>query len=232
MKKKYNVLRKVISTELCEFLKNYFLKSEKVAKLYFATEFISQFNKEYGVFNDPQVEGSYNIYGSIIGDMVLQQLKPLVEKTLNKKLYETYSYARVYKKGDILKRHKDRFSCKISATLNLGGEAWPIHIAKNPSEGKVGGRMLGGGRSEKYTPGTAKGESVILNAGDMLLYPAVELEHWREPLPKGKCIQLFLHYIDVKDKDAEKYKYDYRPMLGVDALLRKGGKADDNPMGS
>ena len=231
MKKKYNVLRKVISTELCEFLKNYFLESEKVAKLYFATDFISQFNKEYGVFNDPQVEGSYAIYGSIVGDMVLQQLKPLVEKNLKKKLYETYSYARVYKKGDILERHKDRFSCKISGTLNLGGEAWPIHIANNPSEGKAEGRILGGGRSEKYIPGTAKGESVILNAGDMLLYPGAELEHWREPLKKGKCIQLFLHYVNVKDKDAEKYKHDGRPMLGVDTLIRKE-KKNDNPMGS
>ena len=227
MKKKYNVLRKVISTELCEFLKNYFLESEKVAKLYFATDFISQFNKEYGVFNDPQVEGSYAIYGSIVGDMVLQQLKPLVEKNLKKKLI--IDFAERIRKA--IEDEKDRFSCKISGTLNLGGEAWPIHIANNPSEGKAEGRILGGGRSEKYIPGTAKGESVILNAGDMLLYPGAELEHWREPLKKGKCIQLFVHYVNVKDKDAEKYKHDGRPMLGVDTLIRKE-KKNDNPMGS
>ena len=99
------------------------------------------------------------------------------------------------------------------------------HITNNPSEGKAEGRILGGGRSERiYTQETAKGESVILNAGDMLLYPGAELEHWREPLKKGKCIQLFVHYVNVKDKDAEKYKHDGRPMLGVDTLIRKGGK--------
>ena len=229
MKKKYKVLRKIISQELCEFLKNYFLESEKVAKLYFETEFISQFNKEYGIFNDPQVPNSYSNHGSIIGDMILQQLKPLIEKNVKKKLYETYSYVRVYKKGNELIRHKDRFSCKISVTLNLDGEEWPIYIAKNSSEGKA---VYKDGRVTEYTPGNAKGEAVILKAGDALLYPGIELEHWREPLSKGKCVQMFLHYINVKDKDAQKYKYDGRPMLGVNPLLRKGGKKHDNRMGS
>ena len=107
MKKKYKVLRNVLKPEVCNFLKNYFLEKEKIAKLYFAAEFISQFNKEYGVFNDPQVPGSYAIYGPMAGDIILEQLKPLIEKTMRKKLYETYSYVRVYNKGNELKRHKD-----------------------------------------------------------------------------------------------------------------------------
>ena len=225
MKKKYQVLRKAISTKLCEFLKNYFLESNKVAKLYFESGFISQFNKEYGVFNDAQVPDSYALYGSIPGDIIVKDLKPLVEKTLNKKLYETYSYVRVYRKGNELIRHKDRPSCKISATINLGGEEWPIYISNNPSEGKA---VFDGNIIKEYTRGDAKGEAVVLKAGDMLLYPGAALEHWREPLPKGKCIQLFLHYVDVKDKDAEKYKYDGRPMLGVNPLLAKEEKKHDN----
>ena len=32
------------------------------------------------------------------------------------------------KPGDVLHRHKDRFSCEISTTLNLGGDPWPIHL--------------------------------------------------------------------------------------------------------
>jgi len=135
MKKKYKVLRNALKPEVCGFLKNYFLEKEKIAKLYFAAEFISQFNKEYGVFNDPQVPGSYAIYGSMAGDIILEQLKPLIEKTMRKKLYETYSYVRVYNKGNELKRHKDRSNCKISATVNLGGEEWPIYIENNPNKG-------------------------------------------------------------------------------------------------
>ena len=45
---------------------------------------------------------------------------PIMEKKTGLKLHPTYSYARIYKAGDImLKRHKDRFSCEISTTLNL-----------------------------------------------------------------------------------------------------------------
>ena len=34
-------------------------------------------------------------------------------------LIPTYSYSRAYKKGDILRRHKDRPSCEIIRLLNL-----------------------------------------------------------------------------------------------------------------
>ena len=44
------------------------------------------------------------------------------------KLYPAYTYARIYKKGDELKRHKDRFSCEISTTMNLAGDNWPIYL--------------------------------------------------------------------------------------------------------
>ena len=54
------------------------------------------------------------------------------------KLNETYSYARIYKKGDILARHKDRYSCEISTTLNLGGDTWPIFLEPSGEEGKDG----------------------------------------------------------------------------------------------
>ena len=32
------------------------------------------------------------------------------------------------KRGDVLHRHKDRFSCEISTTMNLGGDDWPIYL--------------------------------------------------------------------------------------------------------
>jgi len=35
---------------------------------------------------------------------------------------------------------------------------------------------------------------------------------------------LFLHYIDVKDPDAENKKYDGRHMLGIDVLIKKKNK--------
>ena len=77
---------------------------------------------------------------------------------------------------------------------------------------------------ENYIPGTKKGTKIILKQGDMLVYKGFDLEHWREPLKKGRCSQLFLHYIDVKDPDAENKKYDGRHMLGIDVLIKKKNK--------
>ena len=35
------------------------------------------------------------------------------------------------KKGDVLHRHKDRYSCEISTTVNLGGDSpWIQSISK------------------------------------------------------------------------------------------------------
>ena len=45
-----------------------------------------------------------------------------MEKETGLSLYPTYAYARIYKKAH---RHKDRFSCEISTTMNLG-DKWPI----------------------------------------------------------------------------------------------------------
>ena len=60
-------------------------------------------------------------------ETLLQEVKPVMEKHTGIKLSPTYSYARIYKKGDVLARHKDRYYCEISTTLNLGGEPWPIY---------------------------------------------------------------------------------------------------------
>ena len=43
---------------------------------------------------------------------------------------------------DVLKRHKDRFSCEISTTLNLGGDPWPIHLEPKKNVGKPDGKNI------------------------------------------------------------------------------------------
>jgi hypothetical protein len=40
------------------------------------------------------------------------------------------------KKAIFLKRHKDRFSCEISTTMNLGGDDWPIYLEPSGEVGK------------------------------------------------------------------------------------------------
>jgi hypothetical protein len=136
-----------------------------------------------------------------------------MEKQTKLKLIPTYSFARIYKKGDVLKRHKDRMSCEISTTLNLGGDPWPIYIEPNKEKGIL---------DEKgYTPSDSKGIKVNLNPGDMLVYRGNILEHWRDAFEGENCGQVFLHYNDLKTKGALENKYDSRPCLGLPSSFKQ-----------
>jgi len=112
------------------------------------------------------------------------------------KLNPTYSYARIYKNGDILERHKDRYSCEVSTTMHLGGDEWSIFLEPSGEEGK-------------------DGKEIKLQAGDMLMYKGCDLEHWREPFEGENCGQVFLHYNDATKETAEDNKFDGRPFLGL-----------------
>jgi len=122
-------------------------------------------------------------------ETLLKTLLPLMEKNTGLKLYPTYSYARIYKKGDVLERHRDRPSCEISATLNLGGDSWPIYL-----EPKI---------------------KVDLNPGDMLIYRGCDSTHWRDKLKGKKCAQVFLHYNQKNGPFKNSNLFDGRPMIGI-----------------
>jgi hypothetical protein len=200
-KNKYTVLKKIISKDLANFIYQYFLNKRKVARVLFDEKYISPFNKEYGVWNDVQVPNTYSHYSDIAMETLLQEVKPIMEKHTGLKLSPTYSYARIYKKGDILARHKDRYSCEISTTLNLGGEPWPIYL--DPT-GKTG----------------QDGIEVNLNPGDMLIYSGCELEHWREEFKGNDCAQVFLHYNKQNSKTSKSNQFDKRPFLGLPAWFQ------------
>ena len=89
-----------------------------------------------------------------------------------------------------LKRHKDRFSCEISTTMNLGGDDWPIYLEPSWKKGVT-------------TSSNAKGVKVDLKPGDMLVYSGCELEHWREKFKGKECVQVFLHYNNRKTPGAK-----------------------------
>ena len=197
----YKIIKQAISKELAEFVYSYFLTKRKVARRFFDDRYISPFTTEFGVWNDEQIPETYSHYADVAMETLLEKLKPLMEKESGLKLNETYSYARIYKKGDELKRHKDRYSCEVSTTLNLGGDEWPIYL--EPS-----------GEEEK------EGIKVILNQGDMLVYKGCDVEHWRESFEGENCGQVFLHYNDASDEKAEQNKYDGRPCLGLPAWFK------------
>ena len=213
-KNKYCVIKEAIPKPLAEFVYNYFLMKRQVARTLFDTRYISPFTTEFGVWNDEQVPNTYSHYADIAMETLLIRCLPIMEKTTKLKLNPTYSYARIYKKGDRLDRHKDRFSCEISTTLNLGGDPWSIYLEPKKNVGIPDGK--------KYTlTSNNKGISINLKPGDMLVYQGMILEHWREEFTGDNCAQVFLHYNNKKSKDADKNMYDTRKHLGLPSWFKQ-----------
>lgn len=203
-KNKYVVIKKAIEKDLAIFLGNYLLMKKQVLDTCHQTRYISPYETMLGCYEEEgqQIPNTYSCYSDIAMETLLLKCQPIMEKTTDLKLYPSYSYARIYKKGDELKRHKDRFSCEISTTLNLGGDDWPIYI--EPSEEK-----------EK------KEIKVSLKQGDMLVYRGNVLEHWREKFKGNQCVQVFLHYNNCKTKGAKENMFDTRPHLGLPTWFKR-----------
>ena len=214
MKNNYKVIKQAISKELADFVYSYFLTKRQVARTFFDDRYISPFNNDWGVWNDPQVPETYSHYSDIAMETLLEKLTEPMSKETGLNLIPTYSYARIYKKGDVLERHKDRFSCEISTTMNLGGDDWPIYLEPNP---KKGGVKPGVG----YVSDNTKGVRVDLKPGDMLVYSGCELEHWREKFKGKECVQVFLHYNNRKTPGAKDNMFDKRPHLGLPSWFKR-----------
>lgn len=120
-------------------------------------------------------------------DSILEALQPNFEYATGKKLLPTYSYARLYKTGEILEPHKDRAACEISVTITLGfkDKPWPIFV---------------------------DGEEIVLGVGDALLYKGHEKLHWRDEFKGEWQAQVFLHYVDAAGEFTDQ-KYDGRKNL-------------------
>jgi hypothetical protein len=213
-KNNYVIIKKAIDPKLAEFVYNYFLIKRQVARTMFDTRYISPFTTDWGVWNDEQVPNTYSHYSDIAMETLLLAVQPVMEKNTKLKLIPTYAYARIYKKGDVLHRHKDRFSCEISTTLNLGGDEWPIFIENDSSKG------IPDDEKGTYEPGMTKGKKIILNPGDMLVYKGNICEHWREEFTGEDCAQVFLHYNNSKTPGANDNIFDSRPHIGLPSWFK------------
>ena len=203
------VIKQAIDPKVANFVYNYFLMKRQVARTFFDTRYISPFTTEWGVWNDEQVPNTYSNYADVAMETLLLAVQPKMEKETGIKLNPTYAYARIYKTGDILHRHKDRFSCEISTTLNLGGDEWPIYIENKKNVG------IPDDKKGITASSNNKGSKVILQPGDMLVYKGMILEHWREPFIGQDCAQVFLHYNNVASPNADQNIFDGRPHLGL-----------------
>ena len=189
---KYQVIKEALNKELANFIFNYFLLKRDAVDFMYKNNIIHDTGM-FGTWTDEQIPNTYSHYADQVMETLLSKMLPVMAKETGLDLVPTYSYARAYKRGDELKKHKDRPSCEISTTLNLGGDPWPIFI---------------------------EGTKVLLEVGDMLVYSGCELEHWREPFEGQVCGQVFLHYNHRNGPFAEKNKFDRRPMLGLPSWVK------------
>ena len=198
-KEKFQVIKEAIPQSLAKFCFDYFLLKKNAVKHMYDELLIPQ-NEYFGKFGDDLVPSVYTHYADMVMETLLVKVLPIIKEKTNLDLIPTYSYARIYENGAILRRHKDRPSCEISTTLNLGGDNWPIYLDPTGNSGE-------------------EGIQIDLNPGDMLIYSGCDLEHWRHNFDGNLCAQVFLHYNNKNGRFGETNKLDGRPVLGIQKYL-------------
>ena len=175
---------------------------------------------------DQQVEESHAAYNYMSFLELLTEKTPEVSRAIEEHVLPTYTYARIYKNGAILKPHKDRDACEISLTVHLDGDmGWPIFV---------------------QTPDGSDVE-VILEPGDALVYLGCEALHWREEFNGNYYGQAFLHYVRSRgprayaffdnDKDSvtprtqidEEKKVDWKEVPKLDKTERERFRFNEKP---
>jgi len=217
---KYQVIKKAISYDLANFCFNYFmLKRDAVAFMY-KNNITMEDNPMFGTWKDNQVPNVYSHYADPVMETLMMKVLPIMKEQTGLSLIPTYSYTRIYERGSILHRHKDRPSCEISTTLNLGGDPWPIYIDPTGENNILKSQYTQKGEECIIKEGAHPGNRVDLEPGDMLVYSGCELEHWRKPFEGNICHQVFLHYNHIDGPFAQKNAYDGRPMLGLPPFIK------------
>lgn len=156
----YVVLKDALSKQQCDDLVQHMFKLKEEGKL----------------VQDDQCPLSDAVYGDPIFDNILQKFAGPIGNSVGRKLLPTYTYARIYRPGEILKKHKDRPACEISATMTLGYDAkniWPIFFDEQ------------------------KEIAVSLETGELAVYKGCEILHWRTAFKGNWHIQVFFHYVDA-----------------------------------
>ena len=173
---KYKIVRNFLTKEEAALLRDYTIIKHR---------------HNDSIFDDGQSKNVANFtnYGDPIMESLMLQKRDLMEKETGLKLLPTYSFWRMYTKFSDLPKHKDRPSCEISTTVNIGsdGTPWPIFMEDTP---------------------------LFLENGDAAIYLGMDLLHWREEFKGNWCSQVFLHYVD-KDGPHASHVKDGREHWGI-----------------
>lgn len=125
-------------------------------------------------YKDIQCPKSLSIYNyKLFLDLLVTKIN-FMNEVVGEHLLPTYTYARLYSKGEKLEKHVDRPACEISVTLNIGGDKdWDIYFTK-PNKEIV---------------------NKTLKVGQAIIYLGTNSEHWRNKFNGNHYGQVFLHYV-------------------------------------
>jgi hypothetical protein len=187
--KGYEIVRNFLDQDFVRFIQSYFYTRLRAGQ---------------AIIGDTQAPNSFTFYSDPLMETILGNSTNSLSNIVGYKLLPTYTYTRLYGKGDELVIHQDRSSCELSATLALG---IPKETSINPIY-----------FSTKEDLSDAV--EVLLEPGDLCLYRGCDLYHWRPPFEQDWYLQAFLHYINADGK-YKNYIYDGRPYLGMPLSERR-----------
>jgi hypothetical protein len=183
-KNKFVIVRNFLNPDLVKFLASYFQRAEGGIEAIFERDWTS-----------------LNAHSDACGDTVMYFIKPAIEENTGLELLPTYSFVRMYRKGDSLGRHKDGKQNQISCTMCIERDAdWPLGI----SDGD-------------------KDHSVILEPGDAVIYQGYAVEHWRDKFSGNRQVQLITAFVEKGGKhDHLRYYSRGEPMYIPTGVKRAG----------
>lgn len=196
----YMVIRNVFPKFFCDIVVNY-AKFQAFYDFTPESEFVGQ------------VPDTHSRYADFLMEAILLHLKPILEGGIHRSLLPTYSYFRVYKRGDKLDPHVDRRECEISATVAFGWPDSPSWAFKLSND-----KDYYNGAEDCHSPSPESSTiSVYLEPGDVLIYAGPKVKHWRLPLNSDAYVQAFFHYVS-EDGPNKCQKFDGRDAIGVPKL--------------
>jgi hypothetical protein len=159
----YRVAQALLTSEQCNFARQCMDVSQRAGRMQTAD------NNAY--------RGPNNEYAPVAGQALLGSLAPTVSALVGRSLLPAYSFWRIYERGAVLNRHRDRPACEVSVTIALAADPpdapWPIGLTDLHGQDRA----------------------IALPAGHGLLYQGSNVPHWRAPLTGDRQYQLFLHYV-------------------------------------
>ena len=100
--KKYQVIRQALPQGLANFIFNYMMLQRDAVDWMMKNNKVNPVNPFMGTRTDQQVPGCYTKYADWVMETLLMYMIPIMKAKTGLELIPTYTYTRLYEKGNIL----------------------------------------------------------------------------------------------------------------------------------